>query len=124
MIKRQWLVRGVRGSSADSGASESWDSPDSPYMAGAAQRTESSAPIFFNLLQNDPRDQGRGLERAHANLQHEIYPTPHAARRTQAAMQAGLDVFAIDSPEHKELKDVERDLNLMEQVILGSRLPE
>lgn len=31
-------------------------------------------------------------------------------------MQAGLDVFAMDSPEHKELKDVERDLNLMEQV--------
>lgn len=39
-------------------------------------------------------------------------------------MQAGLDVFAIDSPEHKELKDVERDLNLMEQVIHGLRLPE
>lgn len=34
----------------------------------------------------------------------------------QAAMQAGLDVFAMDSPEHKELKDVEKDLNLMEQV--------
>lgn len=31
-------------------------------------------------------------------------------------MQAGLDVFAMESPEHKELKDVERDLNLMEQV--------
>lgn len=31
-------------------------------------------------------------------------------------MQAGLDVFAMDSPEHKELKEVERDLNLMEQV--------
>lgn len=31
-------------------------------------------------------------------------------------MQAGLDVFAMDSPEHKELKDVERDLSLMEQV--------
>ena len=31
-------------------------------------------------------------------------------------MQAGLDVFAMDSPEHKELKDVEKDLNLMEQV--------
>lgn len=31
-------------------------------------------------------------------------------------MQAGLDVFAMDSPEHKELKEVERDVNLMEQV--------
>lgn len=31
-------------------------------------------------------------------------------------MQAGLDVFSMDSPEHKELKEVERDLNLMEQV--------
>ena len=39
-----------------------------------------------------------------------------APQHIQAAMQAGLDVFAIDSPEHKELKDVERDLNLMEQV--------
>lgn len=32
-------------------------------------------------------------------------------------MQAGLDVFAMDSPEHKELKDLERDLGLMEQVV-------
>eukprot|EP00752_Nemacystus_decipiens_P009956 g8879.t1 len=39
-----------------------------------------------------------------------------AVRTTQAAMQAGLDVFAMDSPEHKELKEVERDLNLMEQI--------
>lgn len=38
-------------------------------------------------------------------------------------MQAGLDVFAIDSPEHKELKDVERDLNLMEQVRYEPSLP-
>lgn len=36
-------------------------------------------------------------------------------------MQAGLDVFAMDSPEHKELKEVERDLNLMEQVRHMSR---
>ncbi|CAB1114177.1 unnamed protein product [Ectocarpus sp. CCAP 1310/34] len=34
----------------------------------------------------------------------------------QASMQAGLDVFAMDSPEHKELKAVERDLDLMEQI--------
>ncbi|CAN0120098.1 unnamed protein product [Ectocarpus sp. 6 AP-2014] len=39
-----------------------------------------------------------------------------AVRATQASMQAGLDVFAMDSPEHKELKEVERDLNLMEQI--------
>lgn len=31
-------------------------------------------------------------------------------------MQGGLDVFNMDSLEHKELKDVERDLSLMEQV--------
>lgn len=31
-------------------------------------------------------------------------------------MQAGLDVFAMEAPEHKELKAVERDLELMEQV--------
>lgn len=35
--------------------------------------------------------------------------------RSQEAMQAGLEVFAMDMPEHKELKDVERDLDLMEQ---------
>ncbi|CAM9519959.1 unnamed protein product, partial [Discosporangium mesarthrocarpum] len=39
-----------------------------------------------------------------------------AVRANQAAMQAGLDVFSMDSPEHKELKEVERDLNLMEQI--------
>lgn len=33
-------------------------------------------------------------------------------------MQAGLDVFTMESPEHKELKDVERNLDLMEQVRL------
>lgn len=33
-------------------------------------------------------------------------------------MQAGLDVFTMESPEHKELKDVERNLDLMEQVSL------
>lgn len=49
-----------------------------------------------------------------------MYVPPHtcvaANLPVQAAMQAGLDVFAMDSPEHKELKEVERDLNLMEQV--------
>jgi hypothetical protein len=28
-------------------------------------------------------------------------------------MQAGLNVFHVDAPEHKELKDLERDVELL-----------
>lgn len=48
-------------------------------------------------------------------LQH-AFQTSLAGNPLQAAMQGGLDVFAMDSPAHKELKDLERDLDLMEQV--------
>ena len=29
-------------------------------------------------------------------------------------MQAGLSVFHVEAPEHKELKDIERDVELLE----------
>ncbi|CAM9472129.1 unnamed protein product, partial [Heterosigma akashiwo] len=37
-------------------------------------------------------------------------------RDQQARLQAGLDIFGIPSPEHKELKDVEKDLEKLRQM--------
>ena len=45
-----------------------------------------------------------------------------AIRATQASLQAGLDVFAMDSPEHPELKALERDIDLLEQARRKIRL--
>ena len=54
--------------------------------------------------------------RRHSHVRASSHVRLPICQSVQAAMQAGLDVFAMDSPEHKELKEVERDLHLMEQV--------
>lgn len=37
-------------------------------------------------------------------------------REQQAALKPGTDLFNIELPEHKELRDAERDIDLMEQI--------
>jgi len=37
-------------------------------------------------------------------------------RQQQSRLQAGLDIFSIPSPEHKELKDVEKEIDLLEKI--------
>jgi dynein heavy chain len=37
-------------------------------------------------------------------------------QQTQMSMQAGLDVFHMDTPEHVELREVQRDIELLEQI--------
>ena len=39
-----------------------------------------------------------------------------AARERQRALKPGLDIFGIPSPDHKEMRDTEKDLDLMQQV--------
>jgi len=38
------------------------------------------------------------------------------AREQQAALKPGMDLFNVELPEHRELKDAERDIDLMEQI--------
>ena len=39
-----------------------------------------------------------------------------AARERQRALKPGLDIFGIPSPDHKEMRDTEKDLDLMKQI--------